>query len=165
MVRSTHYLNLKCSCMQSKTFQDFKWQTEDRKCYNVSCLCRKISYIPANILFIFIKGYCHETALEQSCFTQQSFLLLISKTRALIQLSSSLCHSCPVRKFQPVLLDKSSVGNDKSSNVKDILHLSHSYLMMFLLPVVKLSPTQSKKVCLRNFFEVIQMKQIRIKEI
>lgn len=152
MVRSTHYLNLKCSCMQSKKFQDFRWQTKDRKSYNDSCLCRKTSYIPANILFIFIKGYCHETVLEQLFFTQQSFLLLISKTRALIQLSSSLCHSCPVRKFQPMLPYKSSVGNDKRSNVKDILHLSHSYLMIFLLPVVELSPTQSKKVCLRNFF-------------
>ena len=64
-----------------------------------------------------------------------------------------------------MLLDKSSVGNNKSVNVKDIIHLSHCYLMIFLLSVVKPSPTQLKKVCLRNFFQVIQMKQTRVKEI
>ena len=50
--------------MQSKKFQVFKWQTKDRRLYNVSCLLRKTSYIPANRVI----GYCHQTALEQMLF-------------------------------------------------------------------------------------------------
>lgn len=50
--------------MQSKKFQDLRWQTKERKSYNVSCLLRKTSYIPANRVI----GYCYQTALEQMFF-------------------------------------------------------------------------------------------------
>ena len=50
--------------MQSKKFQDFRWQTKDRKSYNASCLLRETSYFPADRVI----GYCHQTALEQMFF-------------------------------------------------------------------------------------------------